>query len=150
MLDHNSDRTSLYYRRPKKFINFFSLNFESTEFEGDRMSSSQKECTLRGTGSMLKNEQGRIRGGFSGILSKHVLNVKSYWLISWPVVTNDSSIIDPWEAETGSKKSHLTCTVQLYKKTYPASLQRSSNVFSHCYCWQTTQKRQWLPVRTKS
>ena len=140
MLDHNSD---MHYRRPKIFsvlppeiINFFSLNFESTEFEGERMSSSQKECTLRGKGGMLKNKQGRIRGEDGGILRNleqtYVLNVKSYWLISWPVVTNDSSIIDPWEAETGSKKSHLTCTVQLYKKTYPASLQRSSNVFSHC------------------
>ena len=73
MLDHNSDRTSLYYSHPKKFsvlppeiINFFSLHFESIEFEEERMSFSQNKCNSRGKGGVLKNEQGRTRGGGRG------------------------------------------------------------------------------------
>ena len=42
-------------------INFFSLNFTSTEIEGERLSSSQNEGTL-GRGGVFENEQARTRG----------------------------------------------------------------------------------------
>ena len=53
----------IFYFRPALFfkkqviINFFSLNFTIMEIEGERVSSSQNERTLRGEG-VLENEQG--------------------------------------------------------------------------------------------
>ena len=53
----------IFYFRPALFfkkqviINFFSLNFTIMEIEGERVSSSQNERTLRREG-VLENEQG--------------------------------------------------------------------------------------------
>ena len=136
----------LYY--PLKLLIFFLYTSKVQNLRRRGWVLAKTNATRGGRvvcSKMNKGEQGGGReGGLSGILSKHTL------LICWPVITNDNSIIDPWDWDWFYKNTIWHVLSNCTKRHTTASLQRSSNVFSHCYCWQTTQKRQWLPMRTKN
>ena len=62
-------------------INFFALNFASIEIEGERVSSSQDECTLRleGGWGVLENVQAKTRGRRAG-QNSGILSECPFWI----------------------------------------------------------------------